>query len=114
MVNQPVYVTRPNITLGRDPVATDIAFYAGEASSVGRKHAFIAADGRGGFNITDNGSANGTRVNTKKLTPGMAEALRDGDEITLGDLRNRGVKVRFALKDGGHWLKRDNVTHVMQ
>lgn len=113
MMGTPVYVTRPKVVLGRDPTATDIAFYAGEASSVGRKHAILAYDGKG-FTITDNGSSNGTRVNNKKLTAGVPETLRDGDEITLGDVRNRGLRARFAIGDGAHWVKRDNVTHAMQ
>jgi FHA domain len=109
VLHQPIAITRPRTVLGRDPTQCDVTFYKGEQSSVSGVHAVIESSQ--GFSITDNGSTNGTRVNGKKLSVGIAQPVRDGDEIILGDLLNRGVKLRFAAGKGARW-ERDDRTQV--
>ena len=109
MLHQPIAIMRARVLLGRDPSQCDIAFYKGEQSSVSGVHAVIESGQ--GFTITDRGSTNGTRVNGTRLNVGIAQPLRDGDEIVLGDLQNRGVKLRFATGKGARW-ERDDRTQV--
>src|SRR5687767_5951644 len=78
-------VRGPSLTIGRG-TQNDVAI---SALSLSRSHARIspvAAPGRG-FQIEDMGSRNGTFVNGKPVR--AAVALRDGDEIRLGDVRMR-------------------------
>jgi hypothetical protein len=104
MVNQPIYLTRPRVVLGRDPTATDVTFYAGEQSSVSRTHAVLEYDNAAGFSIMDKASANGTSLNGRKLNANLPEPVHDGDEVVLGDLSKRGVRLRFALGKGSRWV----------
>lgn len=85
------------ITLGRDPSQTDIAFYSDEASSVSRVHCRITLEDDNSFHITDLHSNSGTRLNGRALKPDLSVVLADGDEIVLGSLAHRGVKLRFNL-----------------
>ena len=84
-------------TLGRDPSQTDIAFYPDEASSVSRVHCLIELDDDNSFRITDQDSPSGTRLNGRALKPEISVVLADDDEIVLGSLAHRGVKLRFNL-----------------
>ncbi len=84
-------------TLGRDPSRTDIAFYSDEASSVSRLHCRIELEDDNSFHITDQNSNSGTRLNGRALKPEVSVVLADGDEIVLGSLAHRGVKLRFNL-----------------
>jgi hypothetical protein len=70
-----VALTQPFITLGRS-IDNDIIV---EADDVSRHHAEIKLK-RGHYVITDLSSANGTRVNGRRITESV---LRDGDEICL-------------------------------
>jgi pSer/pThr/pTyr-binding forkhead associated (FHA) protein len=103
LINQPIQVTRTRMVLGRDPKSSDVTFYPGEPSSVSRVHAVLEYDQTRGFSITDKASANGTRVNGRRLTVETPQSMRDGDEVVLGDLAKRGVKLRFALGKGARW-----------
>lgn len=87
-------------SLGRNPAQVDLAFYAEEESSVSRVHAAIEPDASGDFNLIDRNSSAGTRLNGRQIQPGVPVALEDGDEIVLGDLARRGVKLRFNLSSG--------------
>jgi hypothetical protein len=87
-------------TLGRNPAQATIAFYAEEESSVSRLHAAIEQDPSGDFNLIDRNSSAGTRLNGRQIQAGVPVALEDGDEIVLGDLARRGVKLRFNLATG--------------
>ena len=82
-------------TLGRDPAQTNIAFYSDEASSISRVHCSIELDDQNEFRITDAHSQSGTRLNGRVLKPDVSVELGDNDEIVLGSLAHRGVKLRF-------------------
>ena len=99
-------MTKPSIVIGRDPKC-DVTFYAGQPSTVSGVHAVLEMSAPGEFTIKDNGSTNGTRVNGAKLKVGVQVPLRDGDEITLGDIANLGVKLRFASGQGERWVNND-------
>ncbi len=104
--NEQVRLTKPSIVIGRDPKC-DVTFYAGQPSTVSGVHAVLEMSAPGEFTIKDNGSTNGTRVNGAKLKVGVQVPLRDGDEITLGDIANLGVKLRFASGQGERWVNND-------
>jgi pSer/pThr/pTyr-binding forkhead associated (FHA) protein len=82
--------------IGRNAQTTDIQFFADEESSVSRVHCTVQKDGPT-FKLTDNGSSAGTRLNGRLLPPNDPVVLADNDEIVLGDLGRRGVKMRFNL-----------------
>ena len=107
MLNQPLRVTKPRVLLGRDATSCDFAFYAGQASSVSGVHAELSYTDQSGFTIRDSSSTNGTLLNGRRLKAGIPETVRDGDEITLGDPDNRGVKIRFATGQGARWANDD-------
>lgn len=72
----------------RDPTIdsfpdVDLVPYGGEEGGVSRRHARIIQE-NGQFFVEDLNSVNYTFVNRQKLEPGVARAIRDGDEIRLG------------------------------
>jgi hypothetical protein len=96
LVGETISVLKPTTVIGRNPQTTDIQFYADEESSVSRVHCTIQKDGPT-FKLTDNGSSAGTRLNGRLLPPNDPVVLAANDEIVLGDLGRRGVKIRFNL-----------------
>lgn len=106
ILNQQLRLTKNSTVMGRD-AKCDLSFYAGQPSSVSSVHAVVAMSADGAFSIKDNGSTNGTQVNGEKLKVGVQAPLRDGDEITLGNPANRGVKLRFASGQGERWINND-------
>jgi hypothetical protein len=96
LIGEAINVVKPTTTVGRNPQTTDITFYAEEESSVSRLHCTIQKDGLT-FKLTDNGSSAGTRLNGRLLPPNDPVVLADNDELVLGDLGRRGVKMRFNL-----------------
>jgi pSer/pThr/pTyr-binding forkhead associated (FHA) protein len=100
MVGQTIRLTKPVVVVGRNPSMADVVFYPDEASSISRAHATFTLEG-GQYQLMDNGSSNGTRVNGQPLMPRMPVALRDGDQIALGDMAKLGVKLRFNHGGGG-------------
>jgi hypothetical protein len=94
-VGETINIAKEKTTLGRNPQAVDIPFYRDEESSISRVHCTIQLD-RNSFVLTDHGSTSGTRVNGEWLKPNDPVVLRDGDEIVMGDLTQRGVKLRFS------------------
>jgi hypothetical protein len=82
------------VTIGRlDPTSAsfpDVDLTRNDAldKGVSRRHAKITRRGREVF-IEDLGSINGTFINRKKLTPYFPEALRNGDQLQLGELMLR-------------------------
>ncbi len=88
-------ITTLRITLGRDPSRTDISFYTDEESSVSRVHCIIQLDDDNVFRLIDKNSSSGTRLNGRQIKPEVAVDLAEGDEIVLGNLAQRGVKLRF-------------------
>ncbi len=92
---------KPDQVLGRGEQA-DLQFYPGVESSVSRAHARITRDGSGTYRLTDLGSSNGTRIGARPLTPNQAYPLQNGDEITLGDMTRRGVRLIFNTGGAGY------------
>lgn len=88
-------ITTLSTKIGRDPSWSDITFYADEDSSVSRRHCVIQLDDDNVFRLIDMGSSAGTRLNGRKIQPEMAVDLDDGDEIVLGNLAQRGIKMIF-------------------
>ena len=84
--------TRTEYTLGRisegQPVMPDIDLspYNAYANGVSRLHALIRRDGKRVI-VMDLGSANGSFVNGKRLTPNMERLLSHGDVVALGKLK---------------------------
>ena len=95
LIGEPFKISSFVTTIGRDPAQTDIAFYPDEASSVSRVHCRIELDDDNSFRITDQDSPSGTRLNGRSLKPDVSVVLADEDEIVLGSLAHRGVKLRF-------------------
>jgi hypothetical protein len=83
---------RNEFTMGRisegQPIMPDIDLspYQAYAAGVSRLHAVIKRDG-GRILFIDLGSANGTYINGKRLTPNVEQTLNHGDIIALGKLK---------------------------
>lgn len=83
---------RSEFTLGRvsdgQPVRPDIDLtpYQAYEQGVSRLHASLRVQ-RGQVTVVDLGSANGTRVNGKKIYPHAPHILKNGDVLTLGKLK---------------------------
>jgi pSer/pThr/pTyr-binding forkhead associated (FHA) protein len=82
----------PELLLGREDAAhgimpdLDLAPDGGLESGVSRRHAKIFQQ-EGRFLIEDVGSANGTFLNSKRLTPYLPYPLNEGDTVQLGQLQ---------------------------
>ncbi len=101
LLGEAISVYKPTTVIGRNPQTTDIHFFAEEESSVSRVHCTIQRDGEV-FKLTDNGSSSGTRLNGRVIPADDPVVLADNDEIVLGDLGRRGVKMRFnTITDSG-------------
>ena len=104
-------------TIGRNPGVTDITFYSDEESSLSRVHCSITLDDDNTFRLTDMLSSAGTRLNGRKIQAENPVILADGDEIVLGNLAGRGVKLRFNLATsedlGPHSGTADDRTHFV-
>ncbi len=83
---------RNEFTLGRisegQPIMPDIDLspYQAYANGVSRLHAAIKRSGPR-IALMDLGSANGTYVNGKRLTPNVEQTVANGDIIALGKLK---------------------------
>ncbi|WKZ35712.1 MAG: FHA domain-containing protein [Anaerolineales bacterium] len=86
-------------TIGRisegQPIMPDIDLspYKAYAAGVSRLHAVIKRDGAR-LIFMDLGSANGTYINGKKLSPNVEQNLNNGDIIALGKM-----KIQILLED---------------
>jgi pSer/pThr/pTyr-binding forkhead associated (FHA) protein len=80
------------ITLGRSsegqPIIPDIdlAPYHGYEAGISRLHVSIQINERE-ITVTDLGSANGTRINDKKISSHSPHSVKHGDLITLGKMK---------------------------
>ncbi len=80
------------IVIGReDPVSgvypdIDLTPHGGEEGGVSRQHAKLIVEGEE-YLIQDLKSTNFTFVNRQKLTPGVRQPLKDGDEIRCGRVK---------------------------
>jgi hypothetical protein len=117
LVGEAFRVYMSTTVIGRNPSSTDITFYPDEESSVSRMHCTIQMGEDGSFRLTDNASSAGTRLNGRRIQPNEPVVLADGDEIVLGDLARRGVKLLFNLpsKDSAapHSGSADDRTHII-
>lgn len=84
--------TRNEFTLGRvsegQPIMPDIdlSAYQAYAAGVSRLHAVIKRDGNRMI-FMDLGSANGTFINGKRLSPNVEQMVKHGDILALGKLK---------------------------
>ncbi len=85
-------LTRSSFTLGRSS-KNDGKLPVDGASGVSALHAEINREKSNWF-ISDLGSSNGTSVNSKKLSKGQREPLKNGDMILLG----KRVKLEFHIE----------------
>ena len=110
-------ITTLRTTLGRDPSKTDISFYSDEESSVSRVHCIIVLDDDNVFRLIDKNSSSGTRLNGRQIKPEVAVDLAEGDEIVLGNLAQKGVKLRFHYLSGDDDVQlsgnADDRTHLL-
>jgi hypothetical protein len=117
LIDETFKIAKLETTLGRNPGVTDISFYADEESSVSRVHAKITLGDDNVFRLTDINSSAGTRLNGRQIQADSAVVLADGDEIVLGNLARRGVKLRFnfASEDdvSPHSGTADDRTHFL-
>jgi hypothetical protein len=117
LIGEAINIVKPTTAIGRNPQTTDITFYAEVESSVSRVHCTIQKDGVV-FKLMDNGSSAGTKLNGRILPPNDPVVLADNDEIVLGDLGRRGVKMRFNVVGEAGDLKysgsADDRTRIME
>lgn len=91
-----------SVVLGRIDVTSpdmtrfDLTRYGGHERGVSREHAVIIYEGAK-FTLTDLNSANGTFINRERMTPNVRYPIKDGDEITLGNL---SFTVRYGHTEG--------------
>lgn len=86
-----VFEEGTEIVLGRidithpDLSRFDLTPFGGHERGVSREHALLRLrDGR--LQVTDLRSANGSFINLRRLEPNRPYTLKDGDELTLGNL----------------------------
>jgi hypothetical protein len=117
LVGEAFRIYMATTVIGRNPSSTDITFYPDEESSVSRMHCTIQMGEDGSFRLTDNASSAGTRLNGRRIQPNEPVVLADGDEIVLGDLARRGVKLQFNLPStqsaAPHSGSADDRTHII-
>lgn len=91
-VHESMLIGRGDVQRGVYP-DVDLLPYGGQIKGVSREHALvIAKDNR--ITLRDLNSVNGTRLNDHVLTPGQEYRLRDGDNLTIGQVQ---LQVRFAV-----------------
>jgi hypothetical protein len=103
MIGETLELTRQVTMIGRNSEAAHIVFYPDEDSTISRVHCTIREAGKHVV-LVDNNSTNGTMINGQAVKPNEMVQLREGDEIVLGNLASRGVKLKFsssAEKPGG-------------
>jgi pSer/pThr/pTyr-binding forkhead associated (FHA) protein len=85
---------RTTVTLGQDPMTIGRGSDQGlrvADSKASRAHAVVRPRRKGGWQLEDAGSANGTRVNDQRIPEGRVVPLRDGDRIGIG-----GTTIRYT------------------
>ncbi len=117
LIGEVFKIGSPETVIGRNPAQADIVFYADEESSVSRLHCSIKLDDDNTFKLTDTNSSAGTRLNGRQIHPEVPVVLADGDEIVLGTLAQRGVKLHFNFATeedlGPHSGSADDRTHLI-
>ncbi len=104
LIDMEVDIQGNTTRLGRNPKLCDIQLMnEDDISTVSGLHCTIQYDTKKNtFMITDDNSANGTYVNGSLLAANEPHILQDGDEIVMGELIRRGVKVRFSIVTKGN------------
>jgi pSer/pThr/pTyr-binding forkhead associated (FHA) protein len=95
-VGTEVSVRSRDVRLGRDPNWASVLFYRDEQSTVSGQHCILTLKG-GQLFVTDNGSTNGTFVNGQRLEARQPTELQDGDELELGNLNLKGVRLQVMI-----------------
>jgi hypothetical protein len=117
LIGEVIKISSPETTIGRSPAQAEILFYTNEESSVSRLHCRIMLDDDNTFKLTDNNSSSGTRLNGRQIHPDVPVVLADGDEIVLGALAQRGVKLQFNFATeedlGPYSGSADDRTHLI-
>jgi hypothetical protein len=117
LIGEVFKISSPDTVIGRNPAQADIVFYADEESSVSRLHCSIMLDDDNTFKLTDTNSSAGTRLNGRQIHPEVPVVLADGDEIVLGTLAQRGVKLQFSFATeedlGPYSGSADDRTHLV-
>jgi hypothetical protein len=78
-----VLVADASVQLGRDPAFSPHAAALASADNISRKHATLRP-AIGGVLVEDQNSANGTFIDSIRLTPWQPELACEGAEIQLG------------------------------
>jgi hypothetical protein len=83
-------------TLGRSKDHADLVFQSdqGDRSAISRLHCTLI-EKDGSFELTDQGSSNGTFLNGTRLKSGDRHRLKDGDILDLARVPDGGVKLKF-------------------
>jgi hypothetical protein len=117
LIGEVFKIGSPETVIGRNPAQADIVFYADEESSVSRLHCSILLDDDNTIKLTDTNSSAGTRLNGRQIHPEVPVVLADGDEIVLGTLAQRGVKLHFNFATeedlGPYSGSADDRTHLI-
>ncbi len=80
---------KTTVLIGRaDPVSgvspdVDLTPHGGDEGGVSRRHAELSFDGNQ-WQIKDLNSTNGTALNNQRLTPNVAQPLKNGDQVRVG------------------------------
>ena len=88
----PSVADQTDVVIGREDVLSgvkpdiDLAPHGAETYGVSRSHAYIGRNADG-YRVEDLGSVNLTYLNDQRLEPGRSAPLKDGDRITIGNLR---------------------------
>ena len=77
----------------------DLTPFAGYRMGVSRRHAAISRNAENGLDVRDLGSSNGTFLNGQQLTAHRLYALRNGDELRLGQMV---IRVLFEPAQAPH------------
>jgi hypothetical protein len=78
------------VTVGRTE-NNDLVF---ADATVSRFHAYLQANGKGGWRLVDADSSNGTWLGTRRVVPGTPAEIPDGARLRFGD-----VEVTFYVPD---------------
>ena len=83
-------------TLGRSKEHADLVFQLdqGDRSPISRLHCTLI-EKDSSFEVTDQGSSNGTFLNGTRLKSGERHRLKDGDILELARVPDGGVKLKF-------------------
>ncbi|MCB9453157.1 MAG: response regulator [Anaerolineaceae bacterium] len=91
-VHETMLIGRQDIKQGIHP-DVDLLPFGGQVKGVSREHALVTTkDNR--ITVQDLNSVNGSRLNNHVLTPGQEYRLRNGDNLTIGQIQ---LQVRFAV-----------------